>query len=266
MSEPIDLGRICLCVNVADVDRTAAFYQRIGFRPTGVDAPKLRKTLVQGRTILTFMSFLDSLLINYRGASIHAVATELAGRGFEIVGHNRPHPELQLMLDENGEPLPDNECGDFTVIDPDGNPIFFNTHPPERAPHEARNWLSDPAMAADVTIPLGQLVLCFDVKDLATSLRFYQELGLSDLARTADSATMDSLHPQVRDDANGFPIRLRQAPAADQRLAFRCEDVDAVAASLRALGIEVLETLDGPAFVDPDDRRVSLMARSGSIG
>ena len=78
MSRPIDLGQICLCVNAADVDETAAFYERLGFRSTGLDAPKIRRSVTHGSTILTFMSFLERPLSNYRGASIHALITELA--------------------------------------------------------------------------------------------------------------------------------------------------------------------------------------------
>ena len=269
MSEPVDLGRICLCLNAPDVEETAAFYERLGFRSTGVDAPKLRRSLIHGNTILTFMSFLEGPLINYRGASIHAVVTELAARGFEIIGHNTG-PELQLMLDENGEPLLDNECGAFSVIDPDGNDIFFNTHPPERAPYEDGSWVPDPGMAADVARPrsegiaLGGFVWCLEVKDLATSVRFYEELGLSVLGRAADSATLGSRHPHTSQDPTAFPIRLCQAPEADVRLSFRCNDAEATAASIRALGIEVARGPDGPALVDPDSRRIVLVEAGAS--
>lgn len=258
MAEPIDLGRITLCLNAADVDETATFYERLGFRATGVDAPGLRRTLIQGRTVLTFMSFLRRPLVNFRGASIHALVTKLAKRGFQIVDHNLPDPELQLMLDDDGEPLPDNECGYFTVTDPDGNEVFFNTHPPERAPYIAASWLTDPALVADVSIPLGKLVLCLGVKDLATSVRFYQELGFDLLDRGADTATLGALPPHVDEDPNGFPLELRQAVTADATLAFRCGDSEGVVATLRELGVELETTPDGSAFVDPDGRRIAL--------
>ncbi|MGE4607665.1 MAG: VOC family protein [Myxococcota bacterium] len=268
MSRPVDLGQICLCVNAADVDETAAFYERLGFRSTGLDAPKIRRSVAHGSTILTFMSFLERPLINYRGASIHALITELAARGFEIL--NLDQSAQLLMLDENGEPLPDNECGAFSIIDPDGNEMFFNTHPPERAPYKDQNWLSDPILAVEIArvrdegIGLGDLLMCLDIKDLAASVRFYEELGLDVLHSTADSTTLGSLHPHGLQNPTAFPIRLHQAPVADARFSFRCDDAETVAASIRRLGINVVATRDGPAFVDPDDRRVVLMPADAS--
>ena len=265
MSQPIDLGRTCLCLKAADVDDTAAFYEKLGFRSTGEDAPKQRRSLIQGATILTFMSFLKANLINYRGASIHAVETELKARGITILGHNTG-PELELMLDDDGNPLPDNECGYFTVFDPDGNEIFFNTHPPEREPYEDGRWVPHENMAADIQNAttgeptLGRFVYRLDVKDLQASVAFYENLGLSALDSTDDSATMGSRHPHMKQDPASFPISLRQAKESGSALLFFSEDPDAVADSIRARGLRVVLSQDGPVVTDPDQRSLLLVA------
>jgi catechol 2,3-dioxygenase-like lactoylglutathione lyase family enzyme len=106
--------------------------------------------------------------------------------------------------------------------------------------------------------------MCLDIKDLAASVRFYEELGLDVLHSTADSPTLGSLHPQGLQNPTAFPIRLHQAPVAEARFSFRCDDVETAAASIRRLGINVVATPDGPAFVDPDDRRVVLMPADAS--
>ena len=265
MSQPIDLGRTCLCLKVADVDDTAAFYEKLGFRSTGEDAPKQRRSLIQGATILTFRNFLPRSLINYRGASIHALVTELKARGLAILGHNTG-PELQLMLDDDGNPLPDNECGFFTVFDPDGNEIFFNTHPPEREPYEDGRWVPQENLAADIQNTatgegvLGRFLYRLDVRDLEACIAFYENLGLSVLGSTADSATMGSRHPHMEQDPTSFPISLRRAKESGSALLFCCEDPDAVADSIRTHGLQVVPSQDGLVVTDPDQRSLLLVA------
>ena len=40
------------------------------------------------------------------------------------------------MLDAEGNALPDNECGSFSIEDPEQHELFFNTHREEREPYE----------------------------------------------------------------------------------------------------------------------------------
>ena len=101
MSEPIDLGRICMCLNAPDLDATAGFYEKLGFRRTGgaKGSAEENRILRQGVTILAFFDFLRYNMLNFRGASIHAVFTELSSRGFQCWEYNTG-PELQLMVDD----------------------------------------------------------------------------------------------------------------------------------------------------------------------
>ncbi len=73
------------------------------------------------------MTFLETDVINFRGAHIHALMTELDAAGLPVEGYNERACQQPLMVDEEGVPLPENECGHFTVHDPDGHELFFNT-------------------------------------------------------------------------------------------------------------------------------------------
>ncbi len=203
------------------------------------------------------MDFLQDLLVNPRGVNVVEVAGQLSSRGLEPVSHTPGGGGLVPITE-----LPADGSGAFTVFDPDGNPVFFNTHPPELT--EYAQWKAErpePSMDVPVTLPLGQLVVCFDVKDLAASTRFYRDLGFELAAETEDSATFTALPPHTTTALapSAYPVLLRRAETAKAHLAFRCEDPKAVAASIRALGIDVEETPHGPAFLDPDGRRVALL-------
>jgi hypothetical protein len=55
-----------------------------------------------------------------------------------------------------------------------------------------------------------------------------------------------------------FPIWLRQADEPRYACGFLCADVEGVSAEIEARGIPMLDTPDGPTFVDPDGNQVTL--------
>ena len=194
MADSIDLGRPFVCIASKRLDETAAFYKKLGFglRPDDPPVPQVR-ALRQGTTTLVWLSFLDYSMINYRGASIHAMATELTSRGFQCWGLDQRGPEHQLFRDDEGNELPDNEAGSFTIIDPDGYHLFFNTHPFERELYENNVWpvpqaydgvlRNDEHMAAELEkgpegATLGRFIYQTNVKDLDASRAFYEKMGL----------------------------------------------------------------------------------------
>ena len=75
------------------------------------------------------MTFLETDVINFPGAYIYALMTELDAAGLRVEGYNERADQQPLMVDEEGVPLLEKECGHFTVHDPDGHELFFNTHP-----------------------------------------------------------------------------------------------------------------------------------------
>ncbi len=208
------LGFYNLCLRTDSLDETVGFYRRLGFVRTGEDAPGLRVSLARGRDVLTFMTFLEGDVINFRGAHIHKLMTELHTAGVRVTGYNIRADQQPLAVDEAGVPLPENECGHFTVYDPDGHELFFNTHPWERAPFEA-------AMRAGPRAP-GGIVYCLHVADLATSQAFYETLGL----RVVLDAGGAWVTPPARHEAIHFALRLRAGASAGPTLVLQREAED----------------------------------------
>ena len=171
------LGFCTLCLKTGNLKESVTFYGKLGFEPTGEDAPGLRVLLANGPDVLTFMTFLETDVLNFRGAHIHALMTELDAAGLRVEGYNERADQQPLTVDEEGVPLPENECGHFTVHDPDGHELFFNTHPWERAPFEAALH-GGPARERQDSVPLARVIYCPAVADLPASQSFYETLGL----------------------------------------------------------------------------------------
>ncbi|MYF27780.1 MAG: VOC family protein [Gammaproteobacteria bacterium] len=247
------LGFYSICLKTDHLEETVAFYRRLGFRPVGEDAPGLRVSLANGDYALTFMTFLDANLINFRGAHIHRLMHEILTAGVVVTGYNEMPDQQPLTLDEEGKPLPDNECGHFTVQDPDGHELFFNTHPHERAPFEA-------ALAGEVEKrdqdagSLGRLVYCLDVTDLDASLAFYQTIGLRGF-RGLGGAWVT---PPARNRAIHFVLQLRESRSPGSFLRFYGDVANGDLLSAEGFDPEA----NGWAGVDPDGRRLEFLGGS----
>ena len=194
------------------------------------------------------MTFLEGDVINFRGAHIHALMTELRAAGVRVTGYNIRADQQPLAVDEAGVPLPENECGHFTVYDPDGHELFFNTHPWERAPFEA-------AMRAGPRAP-GGIVYCLHVADLAASQAFYETLGL----RVVPDAGGAWVTPRPRDSGVHFVLRLRTGAPGCPTLVLRWDPEDRP-------GPEAPELVAGDdgrwIGKDPDGRVLELAATIG---
>ena len=246
------LGFYSICLKTDYLDETVAFYRRLGFAPVGEDAPGLRVSLANGDGALTFMTFLDANVINFRGAHIHRLMGEILAAGVVVSGYNEMPEQQPLMLDEEGRPLPENECGHFTVHDPDGHELFFNTHPRERAPFEA-------ALAGEAgereqgAGSLGRLVYCLDVTDLDVSLAFYETLGLRGL-RTSGSAWITPDGHRAID----FVLQLRESRSVGSRLRFYHDTENGDLLSAEGFDREP----HGWVGTDPDGRRLEFLGSS----
>jgi catechol 2,3-dioxygenase-like lactoylglutathione lyase family enzyme len=249
-AEDFDLGHPGLCMPTQDTEVTLAFYERLGFARN--EWPGL---VSQGANIIAFFDFLEGPIINYRGPSILATGTEFAKRGYSL------YQGSAVINHIRGD-----EAGGFIITDPDGHCMFFNTHAPERPRYDA--WINrtkppdedgfHPPESADtpVTVPLGDLVVCLDVTDLDASVSFYQGMGF-EIIEQAPGSTMLFSEPVV-ENRFAFPIWLRQADEPHYGFGFLCADVAGVSAEIEARGIEMIDTSDGPTFVDPDGNRVTL--------
>jgi catechol 2,3-dioxygenase-like lactoylglutathione lyase family enzyme len=118
MAEKINLGKFFLCLNVRDVKRSLAFYRKLGLKHVG-------GTVEEGWAMLGYRNLclglyqghIEGNLLNFRGGDVFAIARDLKARGFE--------------LKKEAEREADGSDGAW-LEDPDGNLIYFNTHPDER--------------------------------------------------------------------------------------------------------------------------------------
>ena len=253
------LGFYSVCLRATSLEKTVSFYKKLGFEPTGEDAPGLRVSLKYGNDSLTFMSFLNDNLINFRGAHIHNLKHSISNQGIKVKTFEELRGEERLMLDDQGNPLPENECGHFSVYDPDGHDLFFNTHPEERAPFDEAV-LSSPSSARDAIsndILLGKLVYCLVVMDLQVSLTFYERLGLR-VRLEGNRAWIYS--PDTHGDTQ-FLFQLEQGHKKDVKVRFFQNSMDSE--SLEGLGFKN-HSDKGLAWVmyDPDGRAVEVISTS----
>lgn len=247
------LGFYNICLKTDRLEDTVAFYRRLGFSPVGEDAPGLRVSLANGADTLTFMTFLDANVINFRGAHIHRLMHEILAAGMVVTGYNKMPDQQPLMLDAKGVPLPDNECGHFTVRDPDGHELFFNTHPHERQPFEAALVGSVGERDQGDGLP-ACLVYCLDVTDLDASMAFYETLGL--LARPDSDGALITAPAKHR--AIDFMLQLRESGRAGSRLRFYGGIGNGD--RLRTLGFT--RDASGWSGRDPDRRRLEFLPAS----
>lgn len=247
------LGFYSICLKTDHLEETVAFYGRLGFAPVGEDAPGLRVSLANGDAALTFMTFLDANVINFRGAHIHHLMDDILAAGVAVAGYNEMPEHQPLMLDDEGKPLPHNECGHFTVRDPDGHELFFNTHPHERAPFET-------ALAGEVVKrdqgagSLGRLVYCLDVTNLDASLAFYETLGLCTLRASGGAWIM----PPARHGAIHFVLQLRESRSTGSLLRLYGDVTNGELLSAEGFDREA----HGWAGTDPDGRRLEFLGGS----
>ena len=275
MVELPDLGYYSVITYAANVDETAECYRRLGFEYAGFNIPGESRTVVQGHNLIAFFDFYEKLDLNFRGPDIPVLATELRALGFEVVIANGS----TLTWDEGrkayAHQLPNNdvargirdkypdilECGDFTVNDPDGLSLYFNTNPGERESlldSAAHPVFPNGVSPIPVTFPLGDLVIRLSVVDPDASASFYRRLGFT--AKTIEAGTLlRYTRGGTHTPRPGCPALLLQASAqTGAEIAFLCSDVDAAIRAVEAAGVPV--QVSPPAIVDLDAREVQLIS------
>ena len=112
-----DLGRLDVCLTVADLAAATGFYETLGFAKVEGQSEKGWAVLARGSArIGLFKGYISENTLNFRAGHIGELlaAARKAGLAVEgVVDHDNPH------------------CGSFTVRDPDGNQLFFDTAPEE---------------------------------------------------------------------------------------------------------------------------------------
>lgn len=125
----MDLGEFFPCLNVKDLDRSIAFYEKLDFKLIEDHRAENWAVLQHNNMVLcVYQGHIDRNLINFRGGDVEAISREAAVRGLPF---GKP---AELASDGSWS---------ATIFDPDGNCLFFNTFPDEREEYERTGKLID---------------------------------------------------------------------------------------------------------------------------
>jgi len=106
------LGHLDICLSVSDIHRSMDFYQGLGFRLVEGKPETGYAIMAKDETRIGLYKHDAPNMLNFRGSNLHDLAAYLRSNGLKDV----PEPEVE----------PDGSTG-FTITDPDGNLIYFNT-------------------------------------------------------------------------------------------------------------------------------------------
>lgn len=111
------LGWCELCLNVMNLERSLDFYEKLGFSEVEVDLDDGWAVLELSNLVLAlYKGHIKENMINFRGGDVSRIAGELKARGLDM--------EEDFHIEDDGS-------AGATLRDPDGNLIYFNTHPGE---------------------------------------------------------------------------------------------------------------------------------------
>ena len=115
----MDLGEFYPCLNVRDLEASIQFYETIGFRLIEDGRAENWAVLQHNNmAVALYQGHIRENLINFRGGDIREIGEALADKGIEFSMPPTEH---------------DDGSWNAEIRDPDGNAIFFNTFPAERA-------------------------------------------------------------------------------------------------------------------------------------
>ena len=120
----MDLGAVSISLNVADLDASRAFYEKLGFAVTGGDPDQGYLILVNGTTVIgLFHGMFEKNILTFNPG---------IGQDTKLRANYTDVRRLQATLEERGITLvdrvdPDSSGpGHITLEDPDGNPILID--------------------------------------------------------------------------------------------------------------------------------------------
>lgn len=106
------LGHLDICFSVKDIDQSFTFYKGLGFEQVDGNPKQGWVVLAKDATRIGLYSHNEPNMLNFRGSNLNDVVAYLRSNGMPDV----PDPEIES----------DGSAG-FTLTDPDGNLIYFNT-------------------------------------------------------------------------------------------------------------------------------------------
>jgi len=112
----MNLGWCDVCLDVKDIKEARAFYENLGFKAVeGSQEDNYFIMVNDSARVGLYQGCFEGFMLNFRGGDVMANAKQLKEKG--------------LLVDSEAEES-DGSVG-ATVIDPDGNIIYLNTHPSE---------------------------------------------------------------------------------------------------------------------------------------
>ena len=116
---PPEVGACTVCFNVRDVKRSSGFYAKLGFRVTAGSVEEHWVVMEHGGFKLgLYQGHIESNLLNFRGGDVFAIAAYLQAQGLKL--------RTAAQIESDGST-------GATIVDPDGNVVYFNTAPDEKA-------------------------------------------------------------------------------------------------------------------------------------
>lgn len=115
--ERVDLGWLEICLKVADLQKSIDFYRKLDFITIGADMEQGWAVMEnEACRIALYQGHIEKNLLNFRGGDVYQIAERLKERGLEMAVDATPEPDGSVGA---------------VIVDPDGNVIYFNTHPDE---------------------------------------------------------------------------------------------------------------------------------------
>jgi catechol 2,3-dioxygenase-like lactoylglutathione lyase family enzyme len=251
-SENPPLGWLVPCLAVADLTASLDFYAKLDLVRYGGD-PKENWAMLRSRAveIHLFEGHIPKDLLNFRGGDPEAIRSALAERGLAIASEQGP--------------------GSFTVLDPDGREVFFDTCAEEIAAYESGQPLTAPVPEKDVHagpgLDLGNLTCCLDCAELEATRGFYRSLGLVPAGGVPEEgwailARADHM-PAPGKRLVGTSLSLFRDMIPEDMLNLRGGNVGSIAETIAGRGVDLLDGVqtapDGGECLlvrDPDGRAV----------
>ena len=123
----MELGAFSISLTVADLGRSRAFYEALGFEVTGGDADQNWLIMVNGSTVIgLFHEMFDKNMLTFNPGW---------GNDMSLVDPFTDVREIQRRLEAAGIELtstvPDDNAegpASIMLVDPDGNPILIDQH------------------------------------------------------------------------------------------------------------------------------------------
>lgn len=120
----VELGAFSVSLNVADLDASRDFYEKLGFVVTGGDAGQGWLILINGEAVLgLFHGMFDRNILTFNPGLTNRM---------ERLGSFTDVREVQARLDDAGlaletrVELDSTGAGSITLIDPDDNPVLID--------------------------------------------------------------------------------------------------------------------------------------------